>query len=489
MKSLLQIVNFLFASILFCVLLSTYTYLLKERPISQQRWFWLLSITSAAIQYLLTGLSFAISLNDPNLSSQIMGASKLFYVIACVCQSLFCLSIYKDVTQKIIKLALIGTVWFAVQYGLLFSSQKIAIQVLEIILVVVFLLVVQAVSLIRSLQKNKSIQIKILLSVTAIELLLALIKLGIVSYRVLLNSDIPTPIEFEQIPIPLVGLAITHLFLSTLSYLTMIGYWSEIATAKKTELRIENEKIRHLLKERDRLIQSLSRANKTALTSALSSTIAHELNQPLCAVQLNIQFLRELMGEGSNTQIKEVLNCIYSENARAHQIVASLREILSDSGLIVAPTEMNILINRMATTFCAKFKSEGIAVSYQLMAKDLVNVNADEIYQVLINLITNSIDALNINNRANRKIIITTKIKHCDFVLSVADNGPGVPASKIDNLFELFNGSTKNEGIGIGLWLADVIVKRHQGKILYRTSQLGGAEISMIIPIQQNTAR
>ncbi len=81
--------------------------------------------------------------------------------------------------------------------------------------------------------------------------------------------------------------------MTTLSYIAISGYWTEQITVANMGSEGENKEIRSPLKEREQLISSLLQANKTAATGALSASIAHELNQPLGASSLNIQFLQK----------------------------------------------------------------------------------------------------------------------------------------------------------------------------------------------------
>jgi len=116
--------------------------------------------------------------------------------------------------------------------------------------------------------------------------------------------------QVEQIPQLLILLTITQIVMNTLAYIAIGGYWSERIALASAKSQVENEEIKSLLLERENLISNLLKANKTAATGALSASIAHELNQPLGASQLNIQFLQKKLSEGhlSNEQTQEVLN-------------------------------------------------------------------------------------------------------------------------------------------------------------------------------------
>ena len=90
----------------------------------------------------------------------------------------------------------------------------------------------------------------------------------------------------------------------------------------------------------------LLKVNKTVATGALSASIAHELNQPLGASYLNIQFLQKKLAEGSLTaeQNQEVLSALLSDNQRAANIIRSLRSIFSDGKIGAEQVDLDELI-------------------------------------------------------------------------------------------------------------------------------------------------
>jgi signal transduction histidine kinase len=107
----------------------------------------------------------------------------------------------------------------------------------------------------------------------------------------ILSSTLPI-LRVEQIPQLLILFTIAQLVMTTLSYIAIGGYWAEQIAFSGFKSIQENQEIKALLKEREALITSLLKANKTASTGALSAAIAHELNQPLGASSLNRSFLK-----------------------------------------------------------------------------------------------------------------------------------------------------------------------------------------------------
>ena len=239
----------------------------------------------------------------------------------------------------------------------------------------------------------------------------------------------------------------------------------------------ENEKITELLKEKERLIYGLMKANKTAATGALSASIAHELNQPLGASNLNIQFLKMKLEKGVlNPELgKEILDSLEADNRRAATIVKSLRSIFTEGEANAQEVQLGDLIAKVLDIVRPELKSKNIQIQLRVDDDLVIMVNPSEIEQVILNLVNNAAQALANSGTLQRHIAIeATKIGEV-VRLCVSDNGPGVPADFKSHLFELLS-TTKQTGMGLGLWLCKHIVTRYSGSIHYEDAVGGGAK-------------
>jgi hypothetical protein len=124
-----------------------------------------------------------------------------------------------------------------------------------------------------------------------------------------------------------------------------------------------------------------------------------------------------------------------------------------------------------------------IDLNFDLNVNQSIPLNSNEISQVIINLLNNSIEALSNSNQSNKEIQIHTRIFGNYVELKISDNGPGVPDHLKASIFELMK-TNKKQGMGLGLWLCKHIVERHQGRISYQQSPLGGAEFLIQLPIE-----
>jgi signal transduction histidine kinase len=245
----------------------------------------------------------------------------------------------------------------------------------------------------------------------------------------------------------------------------------------------ENEKITELLKEKERLIYSLMKANKTAATGALSASIAHELNQPLGASHLNIQFLKMKLEKGViNPELgKEILDSLEQDNKRAATIVRSLRSIFTESESNAQEVQLSDLIAKVLDITKPDLKNKSIQIQLRVDDDLVIRVNPSEIEQVILNLLNNAIQALANSATLQRRIAIEARKADKFAQLSISDNGSGVPPEFKPYLFELLS-TTKQTGMGLGLWLCKHVVTRYGGSIHHEDPEGGGTKFVMELP-------
>ena len=248
-------------------------------------------------------------------------------------------------------------------------------------------------------------------------------------------------------------------------------------------INTEKEQIKRLLTERESLIASLLKANKTAATGALSASIAHELNQPLGASNLNIQFLKMKLDKGAiNPELgKKVLEALEADNQRAATIVKSLRLIFTENESNSELVQFGDSISRVLDIARPELKAKHIQILLRVQEDCVIRVNPSEIEQVILNLVNNAVQALASSDTVERKITLEANKVGEQVLLAVSDNGSGVPDKFKSQLFELLN-TTKKTGMGLGLWLCKHIVTRYGGSIHYEDAIGGGAKFVVKLP-------
>jgi len=237
-----------------------------------------------------------------------------------------------------------------------------------------------------------------------------------------------------------------------------------------------------LLEEKYKLINSLMTANKTAISGALSASIAHEINQPLGAIKINTQHLNLLI---TNKDKKVLIKNIIKDTDRLANIITTLKGIFTNNKSVYEARVFDVFIESLEPFFKEAVKGKNITIKFLLNSPFKVNINSDEIRQVLSNLIQNSIDALSTSSKKNGMIEIKTYQKNNKLICSVSDNGPGINKKIQDKLFELYESSKKTNS-GIGLWLSKYILLKHKGNLSLNKTRSKGAEFLIELPISHN---
>lgn len=476
MKLLIALYFFILATIQLGLLLGIYHYHRSQSELRPNR-YWMASLMVNVIALLIFGGGILViqGLEKPDFNFTI--ANSLFY-IAAVFQLLFCKSLIGPISKRLQYGFALSAIVFVPFFEFLRVYGNYEIRTAFMCAIAVIFFSWQIVMLRHKRSAEPSQQLMYLQYATAAELFLALGRLGV------LASTSFTINKVEQIPQLLILLTIAQLVINTLSYIALGGYWAEKVALANAKSKSENTEIKSLLSERESLISRLLKANKTAATGALSASIAHELNQPLGASFLNIQFLQKKLAEGSLSaeQNQEVLSALLSDNQRAANIIRALRSIFSDGKIGAEQVEVGELIESVLKITKPEIQSKNIQVVLRLSSSTPLNVNRAEIQQVILNLINNATQALT-DSLATPK---TMKIESYDVAegveILVIDNGLGIPAEAQSHLFELLAGSHKKSGMGLGLWLCQHIVSRHGGHIRYEDATGSGAQFVIFLP-------
>jgi signal transduction histidine kinase len=337
----------------------------------------------------------------------------------------------------------------------------------------------------RLLKKDRSFGLKVLLGIVLVSLAItfSVAIYGLVNH----TRGVTQLIQFGSTFI-LWGSLSMHL----LVYVAVSSYLSQRLMNRELTARLnlersstENAQIKALLEERESLISSLLIANKTAATGALSASIAHELNQPVAAISLNTEFIQRKLNEGEAdpSGLKEVISHIQQDNHRIAKIVSTLRDIFRQEEIKTSDIHLDELIEQIKPIILPQVRDLKIDLKFDLNVNQSIPLNSNEISQVIINLLNNSMEALSNATQAKKVIQIQTKVFGNYVELKISDNGPGIPDQLKASIFDLMK-TNKKQGMGLGLWLCKHIIDRHQGRISYQPSESGGAEFLIQLPIE-----
>jgi signal transduction histidine kinase len=251
-----------------------------------------------------------------------------------------------------------------------------------------------------------------------------------------------------------------------------------------TRLNSMNLRLSDVLDERNQMILSLEKLNKSAAVNALASSIAHEINQPLGASRLNAQFAEmKLNSDPNNTSIlKEIIQSILYDINRASNIVINLSRLKSKEAGKISTINLLESINEVAEISKSKLRDSKILLEVDCSPNYQIKINLSEWQQVLINLLNNAIEALDSPDLQVKKIVISAKTINNNLEISIQDSGLGIPAGQESKIFDLMV-TNKESGTGIGLWLSKNIINRYGGDISARNIQAGGALFTITLPL------
>ncbi|HEV7716364.1 MAG TPA: ATP-binding protein, partial [Steroidobacteraceae bacterium] len=225
-------------------------------------------------------------------------------------------------------------------------------------------------------------------------------------------------------------------------------------------------------------MQRLTHVSRLATMGEMAAGIAHELNQPLTAIASYAQACDWLLARGSTdtAEIREALQQITAQGLRAGEIIRRLRNLVRTPDALRVLTDSNELIEELRVLALTDARVHNVRLSLELAPElERVLVNRVEIQQVVLNLVRNSIEALENVPPERRDIVLRTAAAPDNLVeISVLDSGPGVDAKIVDRLFSPFV-TTKPAGAGLGLAISRSIVEAHKGTLRYRPRGAGGA--------------
>ena len=446
-------------------------FILSSDKDTQSKKLWLTALTLTASSFTLFALASTISLFLLTLANTAFVASFIYF-------GLFCRSLNASVPKNVNIFVIAFLLCFAVLFEYL-RQRGLFVERVGLISLIGVSCFIWELKELRRLKEIGSTQLRFLVYTIAIELVLTFTRL----VALFIDGGFSTPSLYQE-GVMSASIRWAWLAVSILSYVAVLGYWLEKLSVENIQVARENEKITGLLKEKERLIYGLMKANKTAATGALSASIAHELNQPLGASNLNIQFLKMNLEKGViNPELgKEVLDSLEEDNKRAAAIVKSLRSIFTEVDSNAKEVQLDGLIDMVLDIVKPELKSKNIQIQLQVDDGLLVRVNSSEIEQVILNLLNNAIQALGNSGTLQRRIAINATKSEQFIQLSILDNGAGVPIEFKSQLFELLS-TTKQTGMGLGLWLCKHIVTRYGGSIRYEDAIGGGARFVVELPL------
>ena len=232
--------------------------------------------------------------------------------------------------------------------------------------------------------------------------------------------------------------------------------------------------------------------NRTATASALSASIAHELNQPLGAIQSYAEAAELfLKADPPNIErVEQILANIRSDDRRAAEIIRHFRGLMKKKDTIeLEEFDVNDVVRTALHILQSEASKRGVVLSVN-QAEGFLPVRADhvQLQQVIFNLAVNGMDAMqNCAAGDGRMSIQTALVGKSEVEVQVADSGTGIPADKLSQVFDTFY-TTKRMGTGLGLSISRAIVETYGGRIWAENLPDGGAAFRFTLPLSRGAS-
>lgn len=250
---------------------------------------------------------------------------------------------------------------------------------------------------------------------------------------------------------------------------------SEIA-ARKGQLEEANLRLFELQRQ-------LMQLERLAAAGQLAAQFAHEVGTPLNLISGHVQLLR---ARATDERVIKRLDVIAGQIERIANIVRSMLDSTRRPGPNLETVDINSLLARILDAAHPTLMARNVELRME-MAADLPHIEADpdQMQQVFINLINNSLDAM----PGGGRIRVGTKLKGDSIIVELADDGEGIAPDRINLIFDPLFTTKRGVGTGLGLTIVKQIVKEHGGEIELDSEPQRGTVFKIVLPIQPRNDR
>jgi signal transduction histidine kinase len=231
----------------------------------------------------------------------------------------------------------------------------------------------------------------------------------------------------------------------------------------------------------------LATEEKQRLLSRLLGRLAHEIRNPLSSLNIHFQLLAEDLTAPvapDRAQVGSRLEIIQGELHRLENIVKHFLRLARPTDLDLAPAR----IGRIASHVCELLRPEADAQGTKLTLRireslPVMMADADHLTQALINLMVNALQA--VGKGGSVQVEVSCGERDNEVVVEIRDTGPGIPPDEFGAVFEPYY-TTKEEGSGLGLWIARQIAFAHRGTLRAHNLPEGGAAFVLRLPVKSS---
>jgi len=230
------------------------------------------------------------------------------------------------------------------------------------------------------------------------------------------------------------------------------------------------------------LVQERDRLDKLASIGTLASGLAHEIRNPLNAMNVNLDVIREEIEdprEDSPGKASELLASLQREIGQLNRTLSDFMKFAIPGKLEKQSSDLVHLVHETMGFFSGEFERQMVDTSMDLPESCPLKADPTSIKQLLMNLILNALQAMVSQPKKTIQIRIFPDGRFCH--LTLTDNGPGFGKTDPEKCFEVFH-TTKSEGSGFGLPIARQVANAHGGSLRAENNPSGGACFHLLLP-------
>ena len=240
-------------------------------------------------------------------------------------------------------------------------------------------------------------------------------------------------------------------------------------------------------KQVENAMRQAQQAFHLASLGTLAAGISHEINQPLTALKVKVDgmlYWGEENPENLQKNLLRNLKFISTEADKIDQIIRHMRSLIREEKIPSKPVELNQIVESATDFLRQQLNSHGIRLHFEFDSTiPMVNAGETPVEQVVVNLITNAMNALDTVKQKDKTILIKTRFTEKNCLIDFEDNGPGIPEEIINRIFDpLFTTDSEGRGMGLGLSIVEHLVKELGGAIRVKNLKEGGSRFTVSLP-------